>query len=56
VHHFVFARRTPKENEIALEAFLIMAVLVGVIPLGSAVHKADHGAIEVPLNGANVRN
>jgi hypothetical protein len=39
-----------KKIEIAFEAFLIIAALIVLIPLLSAVHKADHGATEVPLN------
>jgi hypothetical protein len=38
-----------------LEAFLTMAALIGLLPSVSAVHKADHGAAEVPY-GASDRN
>jgi hypothetical protein len=45
-----------KKIEIALEAFLVIAVLISIFPLMSAVNKADHGTTEVPLNGAGTKN
>jgi hypothetical protein len=45
-----------KKIEMVLEACLIVAVLISLFPLVSAVNKADHGATEVPVNSAPVGN
>jgi hypothetical protein len=45
-----------KKIEIVLEAFLVIAVLISVFPLVSAVNKADHGTNPATVNDTSTRN
>jgi hypothetical protein len=48
--------KSDKKIEMALEAFLILAALIGVIAMLSAVQKADHGISDMPANADSVKN
>jgi hypothetical protein len=48
--------KSEKKIEIGLEALLIIATLIGVIALVSAVQKADNGTTFPAMNGTNPKN
>jgi hypothetical protein len=48
--------KSDKKIETALGAFLILATLIGVIAMLSAVQKADHGTSDMPANADSVKN
>jgi hypothetical protein len=48
--------KSQKKIEIGLEAFLIIATLIGVVALVSAVQKASDGTTVPAVNGTNSKN
>jgi hypothetical protein len=48
--------KSDKKIEMALEGFLIIATLIGVLAMVSTVQKADHGTTEMPASSDSVRN
>ena len=48
--------KSDKKIEMALEAFLIIATLIGVLAMVSTVQKADHGTNEMPASADSISN
>lgn len=48
--------KSQRKIEIGLEAFLIVATVIGVIALVSAVQKADDRTTLPTMNGTNLKN
>jgi hypothetical protein len=48
--------KSEKKIEMALEAFLIIATLIGVLALVSTVQKTDHGTNEMPPGADSTSN
>jgi hypothetical protein len=48
--------KSDKKIEMALEAFLIIAALIGVLAIVSTVQKAEDGTNETPANAERISN